>query len=162
MNEKEPKNIEVNCFCCGATVVTGLDVVEKTSICIKCRDVFARIQEKENIKLKEEIKELKYKLTNSCSIIDKVEKENAKLKEELTTATKFNDNIVYLHSMIDELQDENVIVKNQNMKLKEELAISDNALASACADLHAERLYSFDFQTVDHRIATYKEEARKK
>lgn len=44
---KEPININVNCECCGREMVKGLDVVSKANVCIKCRDVFAKISRAE-------------------------------------------------------------------------------------------------------------------
>ena len=37
-----PVNIMSNCECCGRNVVSGLDGVGKTIICIKCRDIITK------------------------------------------------------------------------------------------------------------------------
>lgn len=39
---KEPININVNCECCGADVVKGLDGVTETTLCIRCIDIFSK------------------------------------------------------------------------------------------------------------------------
>jgi len=72
----KPKNVEVNCLCCGNKVITSLDVVEKTPLCIKCIDIF----ETKNANLHRESDRLNDELEN---LKEAYGGENAKLKQEL-------------------------------------------------------------------------------
>jgi len=66
----KPKNVEVNCLCCGNKVITSLDVVEKTPLCIKCIDIFETKNanlHRESDRLNDELENLKEALVDACT-----------------------------------------------------------------------------------------------